>query len=113
VLARVSGTLRGGVQLSLAAGLAGVVAYIFGIPSLLGFGWEFLLAPLALSLAAIGFAALDSIVSPTPGKILWLAGVGLLVSPVVIDEVSALAFFAGVAVLGIAERKRLDEVFNS
>ena len=104
-------SFRRGMQISLLATVAGLVAWETGLLEAFGFGWEVLFVPLALSLLAILFGIADSLTAPTPGKVLWLVGIGLLVGPFVSDAVPVVAVFGAFVAFALARFQRIREVY--
>lgn len=52
----------------------------------------------------------DVVAAPTTGKLLWAAGLALLVAPVFVAEIPYIAIFGGLALLGVARVQRIREV---
>lgn len=90
-----------------------VLGWRLGILESLGFEWQVLLVPLVAIVLAVIALAINSVLDPTPGKVMWLAGIGLMIAPVVVDRVPWQAVLVGIGILGIAHYQRIREVYLS
>jgi len=92
------------VYLGLAA-VATVLAGPLVMNEILAYGLA-----VALGAGALGSTILESIAAPTPGKLLFLVGFGLLVGPVFVDAIPFKLFWGAFPALVLARYYRMQEV---